>query len=112
MSKDWGWIKDHMPRTVAMLAEYRAAGEGAHIDECWRRGVVRGEANWFCAVEGPLTLGTAFDARPRGSVLGEMEQWEFASSKTLLQLAPLPDGPLVVVSAKAKAARAITGGQP
>ena len=90
--KDWSWFRQHMPQTAAMLAEYREGGEGAHIDECWQRGVLGGEPNWFYAREGPIALGTPFDQGAPGSVHGEMEQWVFARTGASLCLAPLPIG--------------------
>jgi hypothetical protein len=32
----------------------------AHVNECWRRGVVQQEPGWFFAREGPLMVGTPF----------------------------------------------------
>jgi hypothetical protein len=58
--KDWSWVKEHMPELVRELAEWRADGMGAHIDLCWRHGVLLGEPDWFYAREGPLSLGTPF----------------------------------------------------
>jgi hypothetical protein len=87
--KSWAWVEEHMPLTVAMLREYRQLGEGAHIDECWLRGVVAQEPNWFFAREGGISIGVPFEPRP-GTVLGAMEQCEQARSGTLLLLAPLP----------------------
>lgn len=86
--KSWSWLEEHMPRTVAMLREYRQLGEGDHIDECWRRGVLNLEPNWFYAREGGIAVGTLFEPRP-GTKLGAMEQCEQARSGTVLLLAPL-----------------------
>lgn len=63
---DWGWMQQHMPKVVQMLKERRAAGQGAHVNECWRRGVLRGEPGWFYAAEGPLTVGV-----PEGHLLAD-----------------------------------------
>lgn len=81
--RNWSWIKEFMPNVVALLAEYRA-GEGAHLDECWQRGVLRGEPGWFFAQEGAVCLGTPFD-------LAAAEAAVRAQGFALL-LAPLPDG--------------------
>lgn len=87
--KNWDWLLEHMPRTVAMLREYRELGEGGHVDECWRHGVLAGLPNWFYAREGVITLGTPFDPLPATSTLGAMEQCELARTGTQLLLAPL-----------------------
>lgn len=55
--KSWAWMQEHMPRTVGLLREKRAAGQGALIDECWKRGVVMGESGWFWATEGAVSIG-------------------------------------------------------
>jgi hypothetical protein len=90
--RDWSWFSAHMPQVAAQLAEYREAGEGAHIDMCWHRGVLRGEPGWFFAKEGAVTVGTPFDERGPYSVVGAMERAAFASTGALLQLADLPVG--------------------
>lgn len=87
--RNWAFVKEHMPRTVAMLKEYRELGEGAHVDECWQQGVLNGLPNWFFAKEGPLTLGTPFDPLPPTSTRGALEQCELARTGTLLLLAPV-----------------------
>lgn len=89
--KDWGWFKLFMPGVAALLAEYREFGEGLHIDECWRRGVLRCEPGWFYAREGPIALGTPFDRRasPVQCTWGELD-WRRAG--LVLMLAPLPGG--------------------
>jgi hypothetical protein len=55
--RDWSWLAQHMPRVVAMLRERRANGQGMHIDECWRRGVIDQEPGWFYASEAGVSLG-------------------------------------------------------
>lgn len=65
-AKDWNWMRSHMPRVVAMLKEKREAGQGAHINECWRRGVVGQEPGWFFAAEGAVSIGV-----PAGHLLAD-----------------------------------------
>lgn len=55
---DWKWLPAAMPNVAAMVKEKRALYGDAHVDECWRRGVVLGEPGWFFAREGPLSVGT------------------------------------------------------
>lgn len=57
VKRSWQWMAEHMPRVVAMLKEERKAGRGAHIDDCWRRGVVNGEPGLFWASEGAISVG-------------------------------------------------------
>lgn len=59
--RSWQWMTEHMPRVVAMLKEERRAGRGAHVDECWKRGVVGGEPGLFWASEGAVSIGVAPD---------------------------------------------------
>ena len=89
--RDWGWVKQHMPGVTALLAEYRAFGEGLHLDECWRRGVQRGEAGWFFAREGPICLGTPFDGMA-SPLLIEWAKRDWQRHGMVLMLAPLVDG--------------------
>lgn len=58
MKRSWAFMKDHMPQVVAMLRSKRNEGLGAHIDLCWRRGVVEGRPGWFYASEGGVHVGT------------------------------------------------------
>lgn len=57
----WDWLRDHMPQVTALMREKRKAWGDAHVNECWRRGVLEGQAGWFYAREGPLALGVPFD---------------------------------------------------
>lgn len=105
--RDWAWLGAHMPRVVALLREYREVGEGDHLDECWLRGVMRGEPGWFWAVEGPIRLGTPFEAPPVVSTLGELERRAFELHGVLLMMAPLPGGPYQPPTSAGRAARAL-----
>jgi len=58
MKRSWAFMKDHMPQVVALLRDKRQAGQGAHVDLCWRRGVVEGLPGWFYASEGGVQVGT------------------------------------------------------
>lgn len=59
--KDWSWLPKAMPGVAALVAERRQEYGKAHVEECWRRGVLGGEPGWFFAREGPLALGTPWD---------------------------------------------------
>lgn len=62
--KDWKWLPAHMPGVARLVAEKRKALGDAHVDECWRRGVMQCEPGWFFAREGPLTVGTPDTSDP------------------------------------------------
>lgn len=108
--RNWEWMASHMPGVVAQLREYREAGEGAHLDECWRKGVVGGAPGWFFAVEGPISLGTPFEAAP--TARDAMVSRARAQGGACLVLAPLPAGRVLPgrQNAQQRSARAIVAG--
>lgn len=55
--RSWAWMEEHMPRVIQQLKAKRAEGLGAHINECWKRGVIGLEPGWFYAAEGPVAIG-------------------------------------------------------
>ena len=55
--QSFGWLPAQMPRVAALMKTRREKDGDAHVDECWRRGVVAREAGWFFAVEGALAVG-------------------------------------------------------
>lgn len=55
--QSFGWLPAQMPRVAAMMKTRRAKDGDAHVNECWRRGVVAGEPGWFFAIEGGLAVG-------------------------------------------------------
>lgn len=57
----FGWLPRAMPGVARLVAEKRRTLGAAHVNECWQRGVVRGEAGWFFAREGTLAVGTPWD---------------------------------------------------
>lgn len=85
--KDWSWVQQHMPELVREIAEWRQAGLGAHVDTCWRLGVLEGKPNCFYAQEGPIALGTPFDNQ--SPVLKHSAQRTFKVLGFQLQLAPV-----------------------
>lgn len=58
---DWSWLPLQMPRVVALIKTKRAELGDAHVNLCWRRGVVERQAGWFFAREGALAVGTPWD---------------------------------------------------
>jgi hypothetical protein len=62
--KSRNWLPEHMPCVARLMSEKRQQFGAAHVQECWRRSVVLGEAGWFYAREGPLAIGTPFEDDP------------------------------------------------
>lgn len=59
---DWSWLPAQMPGVAKLMKDRRRQMGDAHVNECWKRGVVQGEPGWFFAWEGALAVGTPFDA--------------------------------------------------
>ena len=55
------WLPVEMPGVARLVREKRALLGDAHVNECWRRGVICMEPGWFFAREGPLAVGTPWD---------------------------------------------------
>lgn len=62
--KRWDWLPAAMPGVAALVAEKRKAFGAEHVNECWSRGVVKGEPGWFFAREGTLAVGTPWSGDP------------------------------------------------
>lgn len=60
----WDWLPLHMPGVARLVREKRRLLGDAHVDECWRRGVLQREAGWFFAREGALAVGTPWADDP------------------------------------------------
>ena len=67
-------MEEHMPLVTAQLRRRRAEGQGAYIDECWRRGVMQQEPGWFFAAEGPVSIGVPISGVLSDPVLVEMRR--------------------------------------
>lgn len=57
----YDWLPVEMPVVARLVREKRAQHGDAHVNECWRRGVLQLEPGWFFAREGPLCVGTPWD---------------------------------------------------
>ena len=62
----WNWLPTAMPKVAKLIREKRVSMGDAHVNECWQRGVVKGEPGWFFAREGPLMVGVPW--RPEDMV--------------------------------------------
>jgi hypothetical protein len=74
----WGWLPSHMPGVQALLKERRRAQGDAHVNDCWRRGVVQREPGWFFAREGALAVGTPWPA------IADVAGWEVTATQAML----------------------------
>lgn len=54
----WDWLPVAMPGVARLVAEHRRKMGDAHVNECWKRGVLKLEPGWFFAREGALAVGT------------------------------------------------------
>lgn len=79
--KDWSWLPKEMPGVAKVMADKRAQYGNAHVNECWRRGVVLREPGWFFAREGALMVGT-----PWPDDLITSKEWQFTSTQALVML--------------------------
>lgn len=59
--KNWSWLPAQMPGVARLIREKRTAMGDAHVNLCWRRGVVEMQPGWFFAREGALAVGTPWD---------------------------------------------------
>ncbi|XVJ69870.1 MAG: hypothetical protein HEQ39_09605 [Rhizobacter sp.] len=84
--RSWVFMKEHMPRVVSMLQERRTKGEGAHIDECWKRGVIAQEPGWFYAREAGVSVGTPFDGTEAEQIVRMAASLPGAAGQALLLL--------------------------
>lgn len=78
--KDWSWLPAQMPGVAKLMADKRASYGNAHVNECWKRGVVMGEPGWFFAREGALAVGTPWDT----PVLANFAALQITSSQALV----------------------------
>ena len=57
-NQKWTWLPQQMPGVAALMREKRKAYGDAHVNQCWKRGVVEQQPGWFFAREGALWVGT------------------------------------------------------
>ena len=84
----YDWLPAHMPRVAKLVRERRAQLGDAHVNECWRRGVLQCEPGWFFAREGALTVGTPWDE----PVMANLSAASVTSSQAVLILREKADG--------------------
>ncbi|MEY8688338.1 MAG: hypothetical protein AB9M53_00480 [Leptothrix sp. (in: b-proteobacteria)] len=53
----YDWLPQFMPDAARLIREKRQALGNEWVNECWKRGVVTGEAGWFFAAQNRLSVG-------------------------------------------------------
>lgn len=81
--KRFDWLPIEMPGVAKLVRDRRKRDGDAHVNECWKRGVMNGEPGWFFAREGPLALGTP---DPSWTSWPELEKVEGATMRPLLMM--------------------------
>lgn len=59
--KRWDWLPAQIPGVARLIKDKRAEYGDAHVNECWRQGVVLKQPGWFFAREGALAVGTPWN---------------------------------------------------
>jgi hypothetical protein len=88
-ANDWGWLPSQMPTVARLIREKRRELGEAHINMCWRRGVVEQQPGWFFAREGALAVGTPWDDDPE---VANFAQLAVKLGKPVLVLRPVGVG--------------------
>lgn len=58
VKRDWAAIVQAMPGVQRLIGEKRVKFGDAHVNQCWKHGVLAGEPGWFYAREGGVAVGT------------------------------------------------------
>lgn len=74
----WGWLPVAMPGVARLMAEKRRLLGDAHVNECWRRGVLEQQPGWFFARERALAVGTPWPD------IADVAGWHVVPSQALL----------------------------
>lgn len=86
--RDWSWLPAQMPGVARVMAERRKLCGDAHVNECWRRGVMQREPGWFFAREGALAVGTPWDH----PALANFAALQVTSTQALVMMKDPPGG--------------------
>ncbi|NNM65958.1 MAG: hypothetical protein HKL99_15365 [Burkholderiales bacterium] len=89
---DWGWMAQHMPGVVTLVQERKAQMGSAHVNLCWKHGVLLCEPGWFYAREGSVSVGVPFFGAEMDDLLRQFGSWDAARSAPLLVLKALDSG--------------------
>ena len=80
-TRNWKWLPAQMPGVARIMADKRAQLGDDHVNECWKRGVLKQEPGWFFAREGALMVGT-----PWPDDLITSEQWRLTNTQALVMM--------------------------
>lgn len=78
----WDWLPTAMPNVARLMAEKRKEFGDAHVNECWKRGVVQQEPGWLFAREGGVSIGMPWDA------MADIALWQITRTQGLLVMRP------------------------
>ncbi len=78
--KRFAWLPSEMPGVARLMVEKRARYGDAWVAQCWKRGVVDREPNWFFAREGVLAIGTPFTTPE----LRDVANWTLTSTQCMV----------------------------
>lgn len=79
-------MRQAMPKVAELVAMRRQELGDAHVNRCWKHGVLLGEPGWFFAREGAICVGTPFFDGEVQSLLRDLQVWEQFSAAPLLML--------------------------
>lgn len=85
--RDWSWLPAQMPGVARQIAEKRKQLGDAHVNACWRLGVVECRPGYFFAREGALAIGTPWADDP---LLANFAAANVTSTQSLLVLRTIP----------------------
>lgn len=78
MDNKWDWLPKMMPNVAQMVSEKRKLYGDAHVNECWRRGVIKGEPGWLFAREANVAVGTPWAS------FKDVALWQVTTTQGLL----------------------------
>lgn len=91
-TQDWSWMPKAMPRVAELVAQRRREMGNAHVNLCWKRGVLEQQPGWFYAREGALSVGTPFIGNEVETVVKQLGAWDCLRGSPLLMLHSLEEG--------------------
>ena len=79
-------MREAMPKVADLVQQRRLEMGTAHVNLCWRRGVLENQPGWFYAREGAIAVGTPFVGSEIETVLQELGAWDALRGEPLLML--------------------------
>ena len=67
-----------MPNVARLMLDKRRQWGDAHVNLCWKRGVIEGQPGWFFAREGQVAIGTPWQA------FADVALWQVTATQGLL----------------------------